>query len=35
MSALLSLVRRAGESGLLFVEEYLAREGLGSHEDAG
>jgi len=36
MSALLSLVRRAGESGLLHVEEYLARESLGVHEeDAG
>jgi ferritin len=29
MGALLSLVRRAGESGLLHVEEYLVREGLG------
>ena len=28
MSDLLSLVRRAGESGLLHVEEYLAREGM-------
>lgn len=33
MGALLSLVRRAGESGLLHVEEYLAREGLGDHEE--
>jgi ferritin len=32
MGALLSLVRRAGESGLLHVEEYLVREGLGAHE---
>ena len=32
MSDLLSLVKRAGESGLLHVEEYLAREGLGGHE---
>jgi ferritin len=30
MSDLLNLVRRAGESGLLHVEEYLAREGLGT-----
>ncbi len=29
MNDLLSLVRRAGESGLLHVEEYLVREGLG------
>ncbi|MDX1644280.1 MAG: ferritin [Thermoanaerobaculia bacterium] len=28
MSDLLSLVRRAGEAGLLHVEEYLAREGM-------
>lgn len=27
MDKLLSIVRRAGESGLLFVEEYLARQG--------
>jgi ferritin len=27
MEQLLSIVRRAGESGLLFVEEYLARRG--------
>jgi ferritin len=27
MEKLLSIVRRAGESGLLFVEEYLARQG--------
>lgn len=27
MEKLLSVVRRAGEGGLLFVEEYLAREG--------
>ena len=32
MSDLLSLVKRAGESGLLHVEESLAREGLGGHE---
>lgn len=32
MGALLSLVRRAGEGGLLHVEEYLARESLGEHE---
>ncbi len=31
MNSLLSLVRRAGESGLLHVEEYLVREGLGDH----
>lgn len=30
MNDLLSLVRRAGESGLLHVEEYLAREGMPS-----
>jgi ferritin len=35
MSALLSLVRRAGETGLLHVEEYLSRESLGEHEDGG
>lgn len=35
MGALLSLVRRAGERGLLHVEEYLARESLGGHEDEG
>jgi len=29
MDKLLSVVRRAGEDGLLFVEEYLAREGGG------
>lgn len=29
METLLSIVRRAGESGLLFVEEYLARRGIG------
>ena len=34
MGALLSLVRRAGESGLLHVEEYLARQGLGEHDAA-
>jgi len=28
MDALLKIVQRAGESGLLFVEEYLARNGL-------
>jgi ferritin len=28
METLLSIVRRAGESGLLFVEEYLARLGI-------
>jgi ferritin len=27
MDTLLSIVRRAGENGLLFVEEYLARQG--------
>ncbi len=32
MGALLSMVRRAGESGLLHVEEYLARESVGEHE---
>ena len=31
MGGLLSMVRRAGESGLLHVEQYLAREGLGEH----
>lgn len=30
MNDLLNLVRRAGESGLLHVEEYLAREGMPS-----
>ncbi len=34
MGDLLNLVRRAGESGLLHVEEYLAREGLGGEEVA-
>ncbi len=29
MEKLLAVVRRAGEGGLLFVEEYLAREGQG------
>ena len=33
MGALLSLVRRAGEAGLLHVEEYLARESLGEHAE--
>lgn len=28
MDSLLKMIRRAGESGLLFVEEYLARNGL-------
>ena len=28
MDALLNMIRRAGESGLLFVEEYLARNGV-------
>lgn len=28
MDTLLSIVRRAGEAGLLFVEEYLARRGI-------
>ncbi len=32
MGDLLNLVRRAGESGLLHVEEYLAREGVGGDE---
>lgn len=35
MGALLSLVRRAGETGLLHIEEYLARESLGEHEEEG
>ena len=35
MGALLSLVHRAGESGLLHVEEYLARASLGEHEEDG
>ena len=35
MSDLLSLVRRAGESGLLHVEEYLARQGLGEQQPDG
>ena len=35
MGDLLSLVRRAGESGLLHVEEYLAREGVGDHAAEG
>ncbi len=34
MGDLLNLVRRAGESGLLHVEEYLAREGLGEEQPA-
>ena len=33
MGDLLSLVKRAGESGLLHVEEYLARAGLGEHAE--
>jgi ferritin len=33
MNDLLNLVRRAGESGLLHVEEYLAREGLGGRTE--
>lgn len=35
MGALLSLVRRAGEDGLLHVEEYLSRESLGEHQGEG
>ncbi len=34
MSDLLNLVRRAGESGLLHVEEYLARDGFGDHGES-
>lgn len=36
METLLSMVRRAGESGLLFVENYLAgRKGAGGSEEGG
>lgn len=37
MDTLLKMVRRAGENGLLFVENYLARgdHGIGQHEDEG
>ncbi len=34
MEKLLSIVRRAGESGLLFVEDYLARQGGGAKAEA-
>jgi ferritin len=30
MTALLALLRRAGEDGLLYVEDYLSRRGVGS-----
>jgi ferritin len=33
MDKLLSVVRRAGEAGLLFVEEYLAREKSNADEE--
>ncbi|HEU4642061.1 MAG TPA: hypothetical protein VFS44_06355, partial [Gemmatimonadaceae bacterium] len=35
MDTLLKMVRRAGENGLLFVENYLARgdHGIGEHPD--
>jgi ferritin len=33
MTALLALLRRAGEDGLLYVEDYLSRRGPGSSED--
>ena len=35
METLLRMIQRAGESGLLFVESYLAREGLGETSTAG
>ncbi|MDQ3697564.1 MAG: ferritin [Gemmatimonadota bacterium] len=37
MDTLLKMVRRAGENGLLFVENYLARDehGIGEHAAAG
>jgi ferritin len=35
MDRLLSIVRRAGENGLLFVEDYLARQGGEAKTDAG
>ncbi len=35
MDQLLSIVRRAGESGLLFVEDYLARRGAPTVPSAG
>ncbi|HET7903348.1 MAG TPA: ferritin [Candidatus Eisenbacteria bacterium] len=35
MDQLLSIVRRAGEAGLLFVEEYLARRGAPTVASAG
>ena len=34
MDRLLSIVRRAGETGLLFVEDYLARQGGGAKTEA-
>jgi ferritin len=34
MDNLLRMVRRAGEKGLLFVEEYLARRGAPAAEGA-
>ena len=35
MGTLLGMVRRAGESGMLFVEQFLARGGLAVHEGQG
>jgi ferritin len=35
METLLSIVRRAGEGGLLFVEDFLARRGVPSGTGAG
>ncbi len=35
MSQLLSIVQRAGEKGLLFVEDYLARRGGQVQEGGG
>lgn len=32
MSTLLGIVKRAGESNLLYVEDYLARHGVAGHE---
>jgi ferritin len=34
MESLLSVVRRAGQGGLLFVEDYLARRGAGGEAAA-
>ena len=33
MDTLLRMVRRAGEKGLLFVEQYIGRSGVGEHDE--